>query len=239
MSEWWTYRPSDFLLFSHRVYERLIESHNAGLWPWQLVALAAGLLVIGFAGRARPRHGRFSLALVGAGLLFSGWSFLWSRYANINWAAAYAAPGFWIVGVGFLAAAFLREPLKPPSGLTAALALAMLGLAIVVYPLAALVAGKPRSASEVAGIMPDPTALAALAIVVLIRPWPIAAALSLAPFLWSLYAAMTLWTLNAPEAWIVMAGLIAFAVAIAMRSGAHHKEPKPGSASYREDDPTT
>ena len=29
MSEWWTYRPSDFLLFSARTYWRLFELHNA------------------------------------------------------------------------------------------------------------------------------------------------------------------------------------------------------------------
>lgn len=231
MSEWWTYRPSDFLLFSPRVYERLIESHNTGLWPWQLLALALGFLLIGLVGRARPGHGRLSLALVGAGLLFSGWSFLWSRYANINWAAAYAAPGFWIAGAGFIAAALVREPLKPLSGLRAAPVIGLLGLAIVGYPLAGPVFGKPWSAAEVAGIMPDPTALAALALATLVRPPLLAAALAAVPLLWSLYAAMTLWTLNALEAWIVIAGLALFAAAIVMRSLAPHKEPKSGSAS--------
>ena len=33
MSEWWSYSPSDFLLFSARTYYRLFEIHNAALWP--------------------------------------------------------------------------------------------------------------------------------------------------------------------------------------------------------------
>ena len=37
MSEWWTYRPEDFLLFSPRVYWRMFELHNAALWPLQLL----------------------------------------------------------------------------------------------------------------------------------------------------------------------------------------------------------
>ena len=43
MSEWWTYRPSDFLLFAPRTYYRLVETYNAESWPWQAVALAAAL----------------------------------------------------------------------------------------------------------------------------------------------------------------------------------------------------
>ena len=46
MSEWWTYRPVNFLLFSPRVYWRMFELHNAALWPLQVLALAAGLIII-------------------------------------------------------------------------------------------------------------------------------------------------------------------------------------------------
>ena len=232
MSEWWTYRPSSFLLFSPRVYERLIESHNAGLWPWQLVAVAAGLLVIWLVGRARPSHGRLPLALVGAGLLFSGWSFLWSRYAGINWAAGYAAPAFCAAGFATVAvASLMREPMTLAPDPRRAPALVLLALAVIAYPLAAPALGKPWSVAEVAGVMPDPSALAALALATLIRPPLLAAALAAVPLLWSLYAAMTLWTLNASEAWIVIAGLVGFAAAILTRNLAPRTEPKPGSAS--------
>src|SRR5687768_15818374 len=46
MSEWWTYRPEDFLLFSPRVYWRMFEQYNAALWPLHVLALAAGLVII-------------------------------------------------------------------------------------------------------------------------------------------------------------------------------------------------
>ena len=46
MSEWWTYRLDDFLLFSPRVYWRMFELHNAAFWPLQLLTLAAGLIII-------------------------------------------------------------------------------------------------------------------------------------------------------------------------------------------------
>ena len=39
MSEWWTYRAEDFLLFSPRVYWRMFELHNTALWPLHLLDL--------------------------------------------------------------------------------------------------------------------------------------------------------------------------------------------------------
>ena len=45
MSEWWTYRAVNFLLFSPRVYWRMFELHNAALWPLHVLTLAAGLII--------------------------------------------------------------------------------------------------------------------------------------------------------------------------------------------------
>ncbi|RUA22758.1 hypothetical protein DSL92_03940 [Billgrantia gudaonensis] len=47
MSEWLSYRPQDFLMFSPRVYERLFVLHNEALWPapaspWPWRGAAAG-----------------------------------------------------------------------------------------------------------------------------------------------------------------------------------------------------
>ena len=46
MSEWWTYRPSDFLLFSPRTYHRLFELYNREIWPAQLASLGRGLAML-------------------------------------------------------------------------------------------------------------------------------------------------------------------------------------------------
>ena len=98
MSEWWTYRAEDFLLFSPRVYWRLFESHNAALWPLHVVTLAAGLAIILLIAR-RPKIPTRWIALILAILwIFVGWSFLWNRYSTINWAAVYIAPAFLVQG---------------------------------------------------------------------------------------------------------------------------------------------
>ena len=67
-----------------------------------VLVLAAGLIIILFVAW-RPRSSARWLALVLAILwIFVGWSFLWNRYAAINWAAAYVAPAFAVEGVLFL-----------------------------------------------------------------------------------------------------------------------------------------
>ena len=54
MSEWWTYRPSDFLMFAPRTYWRLFELHNEAWWPAQaIVSVLAALRLVGL----RRRHG--------------------------------------------------------------------------------------------------------------------------------------------------------------------------------------
>ena len=57
MPEWWTYSPSDFLMFSARTYYRLVELHNRRLWPAHLAAAfavqAIGLLCVAALGQRR------------------------------------------------------------------------------------------------------------------------------------------------------------------------------------------
>ena len=90
----WSYRLSDFLLFSPRVYWRMFELHNAALWPLPLVMLALGIAALALA-IPRPRQsGRPIAILLGILWAWVGWSFVWERYAAINWAAVYAAPLF-------------------------------------------------------------------------------------------------------------------------------------------------
>src|SRR5512134_138424 len=104
MAAWLSYSLSDFLLFSPRAYWRLFELHNAALWPLPLLTLAAGIILIVLAV-SRPRHhARWMAVILGALWLWVAWSFLWQRYATINWAAIYVAPAFALQAVLLFAA---------------------------------------------------------------------------------------------------------------------------------------
>ncbi|MER8962731.1 MULTISPECIES: hypothetical protein [unclassified Mesorhizobium] len=130
MSEWWTYRLGDFLLFSPRVYRRMFELHNVAFWPLHLATLAAGLAIVLLVLRRLQNHALWIAFILAVLWAFVGWSFLWSRYASINWAVAYVAPAFGLQALllGFLGTvgglAFDRKDIAGQLGLL----LAVIGL---------------------------------------------------------------------------------------------------------------
>jgi hypothetical protein len=54
MSEWWTYRPGDFLMFAPRTYWRLFELHNQAAGPALWLLPAAGFVGLWLLSRPHP-----------------------------------------------------------------------------------------------------------------------------------------------------------------------------------------
>jgi uncharacterized membrane protein YgcG len=94
VSEWLSYRPEDFLLFSEPVYWRLFALHNEALWPAPVLAVAASAILLYAALRPSTTGGRIAGTLLALAWLSAGVLFLGQRYASINWAASYVAPSF-------------------------------------------------------------------------------------------------------------------------------------------------
>jgi hypothetical protein len=206
MSEWWTYRAEDFLLFSPRVYWRMFEVHNAALRPLHVVMLAAGLVIILLiAWRPKP-SARWLAFILAIPWIFVGWSFLWNRYATINWAAAYVAPAFVVEGVLLLIVS-LRDGLafdrRGHAGWTGYF---ILGFALAGLPLLAPLQGRGWASSEVFGIAPDPTVIATLGVLLLARGRLLPLLLPM-PVLWCLLSGITLQTMGEPQAWAPYAAL--------------------------------
>lgn len=216
MSEWWAYRPEDLLLFSPRVYWRMFELHNAAFWPLHLATLAAGLAIVLLA--LRRSHGQVLwVALILAALwAFVGWSFLWNRYAAINWAIAYAAPAFglqaMLLAIGGAARGGLAFDRRDIAGWVG-LVIAVIGL--VVYPLLPSLFGRPWTSAEAFGIAPDPTAIATLG-VLLAASGRLVALLFPIPLLWLLISGLTLRTMGDPQAWmpLLTAGIVIAALVL-------------------------
>ena len=161
MSEWWTYRLSDFLMFSPATYGRLVERYNRELWPLQPALLALGALLLWLVAARRPAANRVVPALLAAIWLWVAWAFHWQRYAPINWAAQYLAAAFVLQAMLLAAFALLAD--APGVGRlgsaqrTPALLAALAGL---LYPLLTAIEGRHWAQAEVFGVMPEPTALA-------------------------------------------------------------------------------
>jgi hypothetical protein len=197
MSEWWTYRLSDFLMFSPRTYWRLIENYNQAIWPAQVVALAAGLVLLWLAADWRTHGGRWIAGLLALAWMCVAWAFHWERYAGINWAAQYMAMAFALQAFLLIVLGVLgRDTPVPAASIVQGLGWLMAGVGIVLYPLAVLVGDRPWAQAEVFAVMPEPTALATLGLVLAsnhlspVRRW----ALAIIPVLSLLLGAATLWT---------------------------------------------
>jgi hypothetical protein len=198
----WTYTLQDFLLFSPRVYWRLFALHNHALWPLHVPALLIGASIPLLVSRHDRQADRAVAAILAAAWLWVGWSFLWHRYAAINWAAGYAALLFavealllvWISianGLSFAGAGIARR----------AIGLGLFLFALGLHPFLPIWTGRTFETSASFGIAPDPTVIATLGLLCMAsakRAW----VLFPIPILWCISSWATLRALDAPDQWL-------------------------------------
>lgn len=211
---WLSYRPSDFLMFSPRIYWRLFESANRAWWPVPGLATALGLLWL--CGRRPLRTG---LAALGALWLLVAWVFQLERFAPIHWvagayAAAFALQGLWLGGAVLVGRLRARG-----AGWRARVGTGLVAWALVGHPLLAGLSGRPWLQAELIGVAPDATALATLGVLLLAEPdtpgqrrwWRLAFVL---PFTWCLVSAATLATMGTAQALVPLAAMVVAGLAL-------------------------
>jgi hypothetical protein len=169
MSVWWTYRLSSFLMFSPAIYWRLVERYNREVWPLQLLMLAVGAALLWLVAVRLPMAGRVVAGALAAAWLWVGWAFHWQRYATINWAAEYFAAAYALQALLLLVFAIFgtkdAAQSRSSGGRAIGLALAMIG--VLAYPFFGVAQG--RAWTQVFGVMPEPTALATLGLLLATR----------------------------------------------------------------------
>lgn len=200
MSEWWTYRLQDFLLFSPRVYWRMVELHNAAWWPLHAATLAVGLAFIVQGLRRSNERGLWIALVLTAVWAFVGWSFMWIRYAPINWAVAYVAPAFWLQALLLAPGAVVGGLAFGARDIAGRLGLLLATAGLVAYPFLSPFLGRRWVEAEVFGIAPDPTAIVTLGVLFAAKGRLIALLFPI-PLLWLLMSGLTLHTMGDPQAW--------------------------------------
>jgi hypothetical protein len=160
MSEWWTYAPSDFLMFLPQAYWRLVERYQEWLGPARLAGPVAGLALVLLLRSRKPAAQRAALALLAMAWLWCGIAFHAMHYAEIFLAApAFAAGCSLQAGLLLVACGVLRRGAPSTEGIAGRL---LLAAGALFYPLEGILAGRPASQAEAFALMPDPTALATL-----------------------------------------------------------------------------
>jgi hypothetical protein len=216
MSEWWTYRLSDFLLFSPQTYYRLFELYNAAIWPAQVAAIALGLAVLALGRRPGGARGRWIAVLLAGCWLWIAIAFLASRYATINWAAVDFAWGFGFEAALLIWTGVLRGKLVFGAG-EGSIGRAARGIflfALLAQPFLGPLCGRPWRQVEIFGVAPDPTAVATLGILLFAAGrvrWELIAI----PAIWCAISGATLLAMKAPDFWVTPL-LAALAVALAV-----------------------
>ena len=174
MSEWWTYRlvrfpdvlAQDLLAPGRALSTRGLAPAIAGAGRRRGLALAGGCAA------ARGRRAAFC-AVLALAWLWVGWAFHWQRYATINWARALFRGG--LRGAGGAAARARGLPCRRPGTRAARRpardrAWCWRPAASWCIPWPASLAGRPWTQAEVFGLMPEPTALATLGLLLAAGP---------------------------------------------------------------------
>lgn len=230
MVEWWTYRPSDFLMFAPRTYWRLFELHNEAWWPAQPVWVLAGLAGLWWGLRRGPtalRAGALGLAVAWA---FIAVAFLLTRYAPINWAASGFAVAFVAQALGLAALATRADLQATPPGGRRRIGALLAGWALLGHPLLAPAFGRPWPQAEVFGLAPDPTAIATLGFLLCVSAaggftrWLLRLSWTLA-VAWCAISMATLWTMGSAQGWVVMVAALVAVLAAASTRGSQRGHP--------------
>jgi hypothetical protein len=164
----------------------------------------------------RRHHERIIAGLLAACWLWIALAFHYQRYAQINWAAtwfavAFACEALLLAIVGVLPG---RLDLRVARGGARWIATSIVAITILGYPILAPLTGRPWASAEIFGVAADPTAIASVALLALVGG-RIRWLLLLVPVLWCAVAAATLWAMDAPEGWVVLAaGLVALLPAL-------------------------
>lgn len=200
MSEWWSYRFSDFLMFSPQVYFRLFETQNREWWPFPVLALVLGIVILVLMRHSSPVATRSAFTLAAVAWVFVGWSFFLRGYAEVHLAGDLVAAAFMLQAL-----LLLWHRVRGGQGvfertLTERTGIGLAAFALFAWPLLAPLTGRVWWQAEVFGLAPDPTAVATLGLVLAVRktPWwllPI-------PCAWMLFSGATLQSMDQPLSWL-------------------------------------
>lgn len=189
-ASWLSYSLQDFVMFGPEVLLRLFIRINEAVWPWQSLWLVAALLLPWLGCKVAEWPRRLAMALAGLAWIGCGYLFMVRYYGPVNTPATWFGWAFVIEGLLLL---MLRGRALPiPLGLP----LAVAGwLVILVLPwLAVLQSGDVR-ALALFGMAPGVT-VAATVLLFARQPLLLRWFLLLVPLAWSLFSALTYWSLG-------------------------------------------
>lgn len=194
MSQWWTYRPSDLLMYSAGSYERLLARLFESVWPLQLFMLLLGVGMCVAVLRWPVRQAPWSAGVLALVWSWLAWGYYLTRFTEISTAASSLAVLSIVEAAVLAALANLQGEAGRRSFRMAGVLMVVVALA---WPALALVTGRSLAQAEWFGTAPETTALATLGMLLASplrgRTWA-----AIVPALLLAVGLTTLWLLYAP-----------------------------------------
>jgi len=195
MTEWLSYRPEDFILFSADAYYALFKNLNQELWPAHIVAIAGSIFIVAMFTCAKPGIRRTIYLFLAAAWFVCGWYFHQQYYQTLNVGAVYFYYAFALQSALLLIPVFYPASLSPNySSLRNLTGMVLIYIALFAYPFILLLFGRPIFGVELAGIAPDPTVLVTIGLL-LVSKGKLLWVLLPVPVLWILMSSTTQWVL--------------------------------------------
>lgn len=172
--------------FTTEQFFEVFARYNAALFPWQFVAILAGVLVVVLLWQGTRAATAAVLLVLAAMWLVNGVGYHWMHFAAINpvarlFAGVFVAEALLLAWMA-LASSGLR--LTPRGDLVSLLGLGCIGFAILVYPVLGWLAGHRYPAVPMFGVAPCPTTIFTIG-VLLQGTWREVRWLLIIPGLWA------------------------------------------------------
>ncbi len=195
MEDLFSYRLTDFLMFSEQTYWRLFSRYNQSIFPLPLLSLAFGLYCLYAFVAFKKIVIKPLLMLIALAWLWIGFRFFGQLYSEINVYAGYLAVLFWLQGLLLLSRSFktvtyhawFRHPFERYIGWVLWI------MALLMLPLFEILLGKSMNATSSFALTPDSIAIVSIALVLIlnIKPWWV-----LAAALWLMISTLTYWAMG-------------------------------------------
>lgn len=209
------------LPFNHDQFIGVFAAYNEAVWPAQVVAYLAGVMVLVAIALRRPWAGSAVASMLALMWAWTGVAYHGLHFSTINSAARLFAGVFVLQALALAWWAWRRPPeLAFGLDLQRGVGLALIVYAMVAYPLLGVAVGLHYPAMPTFGITPCPLTLFAFGVLLMARnavPWW----LLLIPVLWSLVGGSAAFLLNVPQDWVLLFSgivMVCFGVAAAQRA---------------------
>lgn len=209
--------------FTRSEFVQVFAAYNQAIWPLQVIAALLGLVAIALLFWRPAWADRVVAAILSMLWLLTGAGYHWFFFAAIN-DVAYAFGGLFILAaILILVEGAVRNRIQFAfvPGFRSWLAMGFIIYSFVLYPLIGLFATHPYPETPLFGVVPCPTAIFTLALLMLSEhPRPLL--LAAVPLIWSVTGGSAAILLDVPQDFALFAALPAWMAGYLTRRGARH-----------------